>query len=222
MAIKSKPTISTWSYSRWKCWDQCPLKARFKFINKLVEPSSPALERGTQIHQMAQDFIEGKLKKLPAELKDFAKMIRKLKKIGATCELEWGFTKTWDPCAWMANDVWSRIKTDVIFTDSPGSRTVIDWKTGKIYDDNEEQMELYALATFLREPDCDRVITVLAYLDQNEAKERVFFRAGMDELRHEWERRVRPMLRDTIFPARPSHKCRWCHFRAANGGPCTF
>ena len=52
-----KPTTiqGPWSYSRLTTWEQCPLKAKLKYIDGLKEPGSPAMDRGTAIHKDAEE-----------------------------------------------------------------------------------------------------------------------------------------------------------------------
>ncbi len=51
--------ITSWSFSRWNVYDQCPAKAKYQFIDKLPQPPSKNLERGTLIHKQAECFIKG-------------------------------------------------------------------------------------------------------------------------------------------------------------------
>jgi len=222
MAFKELPTIKTWSYSGYKCYCQCPLKAKFKRVDKLMEPGSPAMDRGTAIHQLAQDFVEGNLKSVPDELKLFSAAFKMLRKQEAECELEWGFNASWEPCAYMGKDIWLRVKTDVIYGDPNGALTIIDHKTGRIYDDHKEQLQLYALAGFLRNPNARQITAQDWYLDQDAMTEEVFLAEQMPALKATWDRNIYPMLHDTIFPAKPGPLCKYCHFRRSNGGPCSF
>ena len=204
MPIKEQPTIKTWSYSGWKCYQQCPLKARFKRIDKLLEPGSPAMDRGTRIHQLAQDFVEGKCKAIPEELKLFAAPFKMLRKHEAECELEWGFTVAWQPCDYMGKDIWLRVKTDAIFGDPKDTLVIVDHKTGRIYDDHREQLQLYALAGFIRNPEAKKIVAQDWYLDQDAVTEEVFEVSQKEELRKTWERNIYFMLHDTIFADRKS------------------
>ena len=65
--IEALPHITQWSYSTWQTYNQCPRKAFYKKVRKLQEPGSPQMERGTQVHQLAQDYVEGKADSLPEQ-----------------------------------------------------------------------------------------------------------------------------------------------------------
>lgn len=236
--IPIKP-LTSWSFSRYDVYQQCPLKAKLKFIDKLKEPQNDAMARGDQVHKLAEDFIKGKLTKLPAELAKFKKLFAQLKKDYKTLsqsmvvEDTWAFTKDWDETAW--NDwtgCWVRIKLDCASydPDDPEWETLIirDWKTGKFRpEQNEkylEQCDLYALAALLLHPHVKTVKPQLIYLDVGEIYEaaQVYTQADVPELKARWAKRVKPMLSDTVFAPRPNQYCPWCTFRAEAGGPCKF
>ena len=233
--MPSKPTtITSWSFSRYSVYKLCPAKAKYLYIEKLKEPPSPAIERGAQIHDLAEKYIKSQLRALPPELKKFEddfKALRKQykKKIhGMVVEDQWAFTKDWTETAW--NDwikCWVRIKIDCAEHVDEETLRVRDWKTGKFreqqQEDYAEQLELYALAALLLHPHINRVMTELVYLDEGT----VFAisdkrREDLPALKKLWEKRVTAMLKDQRFAPRPNDKCRWCHFSKAKGGPCKF
>ena len=46
--------ITTWSYSRWTTYEDCPARARYKFLDRLPDPSGPGEDRGTALHKAAE------------------------------------------------------------------------------------------------------------------------------------------------------------------------
>jgi hypothetical protein len=219
------PTITTWSYSAYKEYCQCPFKSKLKRIDKLKEPGSPAMDRGTAIHQIAQDYVEGKRQTLHEgenNIGIFQKQFQMLKDMKAVCELEWGFTRTWKATGFFSKDVWLRVKTDATFKSAPKALTIVDHKTGRIYEDHRDQLNLYAVGGFILNPEVDTITAQDWYLDQDAVTEETFHRKDFLALLKGWEDRVMPMMRDTLFPKRPGPLCRFCHFRKNNGGPCNF
>lgn len=238
--------ITSWSFSRYSDYKTCPLKARLKHLDKITEPPNPAMERGSQIHNLAEDFIKGKLKKLPAELNSFKDEFNKLKKIfkkvseSMVVEDNWAFTKDWDQTMW--NDwthCWVRIKLDCAHHENDDTLVVTDWKTGKIRSESTEeyveQLELYALAALLLHDHINVVKPRLAYVDHGvlypepgtKDEERLTFtRDDIAKLKKLWATRTKAMVNDTRFAPRPNNNCRWCFYRkdnAANGGgQCKF
>jgi len=239
--MKTK-TITSWSYSRYSDYKQCPFKAKLKHVDKLKEPPNEAMARGAQIHNLAEDYLKGKIKTLPKELKAFADEFKKLRKQykksinGMVVEDNWAFTKTWDETQWNNwTHCWVRIKLDCAHHEDDITLIITDWKTGKYREDQNddylEQLELYALAAFLLHDHIEIVKPRLVYLDVNTIYPPPevtieFTRKDIPALKKKWEKRVKPMLTDTIFAPKPNRFCNWCHFRKANaangGGQCKF
>lgn len=238
-----KPTmkqLTSWSFSRYSVYKECPLKAKLKFIDKLPEPGNAAMERGNLIHKEAESYIKGELRNLPNTLAKFKDLFRQLKahyKKLTTMVVEdtWAFTATWTQTQW--ND-WAgcavRIKTDCAWITKRKDglvMEVVDWKTGKFRaEKNEEyleQLELYALAALILNHDLDAVEPRLVYLDLEvvfppEDEPIRYTHADVPRLKQLWAARVKPMLTDTKFQARPNNNCRFCHYRKSNGGPCKY
>ena len=237
--------IKSWSFSRYNTYQLCPLKARLAYIDKIPELPNDAMARGAAIHKQAEDYINGKLDELPAELSRFRKIFRQLKrrhrKSSATVMVEdtWAFKSDWTETTW--NDwvgCWLRVKLDCAVESDSGVLTVYDWKTGRFRPEkNEEyceQLELYALGAILMFNHVKTVVPTLVYLDEGKIfpdREHnsdllVYTRDDIDGLKTKWEKRVKPMLSDKYFPPRPNNLCRWCHYRKDNakngGGQCQF
>ena len=218
--------IKTWSYSRYGTYTQCPLKAKLKFIDKLSEPGSDAMDRGTAIHLLAETFVTapGRVPKLAAELAFFGDEFRLARRTPHFVEQEWGFTREWKPCTWDDPDVWLKAKADLGFEpykDHPDLLRLVDHKTGKRRDEHSNQLSLYALCAFLLFDKINVVETEVWYLDQGKpVLKSLYNRSEVPMLKALWEQNVKSMFNDTFFAPRPSYLCRWCHFRKDNGGPC--
>lgn len=222
--------FTSWSFSRLGDYEACPAKARYKHLDKLPEPKSPALERGGRIHQLAEAYLTRQLKSLPPELQAFAGEFKALRARGdLLVEESWAFTKAWEPCRWDDWDrCWLRAKADCCYF-LKEQLVIIDWKTGKFRPEQAQdylrQLELYALLGLLRYPKVQRVVPHLVYLDQGllyPEQDLVYERAAVEALKAEWERRVQPLFADVKFEPRPGWACRWCAFSQAKGGPCQF
>ena len=212
-----------WSFSSWDQHCQCPFKFKCRRILHLPDPPGPAAERGTTLHQVAQDFIEGKREYLSPEFKNFISFYADLRDRHALCELEWGFLRDWTPCAYDHPQVWLKEKTDAIYSPAPGKLVIVDHKSGKIYEDKHElQTELYAVGGFILHPNAGEIKTTLVYIDKNKKQSRTYLRASLQGLISKWEARVKPLYADDIFPARANEYCGWCPYRKDVGGPCRF
>jgi CRISPR/Cas system-associated exonuclease Cas4 (RecB family) len=231
--------ITAWSFSRFGDYSQCPAKAKYKHIDRLKEPKNEAMDRGIMVHLLAERFIKGEIPaKVPPELKLFEAKFKHLremhKKISQSMivEQQWAMTSDWQETSWQD---WAncavRIKLDCAFHEDDETLVIVDFKTGKFREDkNEEylaQLELYALAALLFHDHIQVAKPELWYLDQGviypSAKDQITYtRADIPRLKKVWEKRVAPMLSDTVFAPRPNNLCRFCHFRKDNSGPCAF
>jgi hypothetical protein len=232
MPTRAIERITSWSFSRYETYKECPLKAKLKFIDRKKEPGSVALDRGNLVHKLAEDYTLGKIKKLPEELKLFKGEFAMLKKTKAAVETTLAFRSDWTPTTYDDwKGCWVRIKTDAMYVQKDVV-TVIDHKTGQPRDISSEQMELYGLGALLAVPQAKVARADLYYLDKGIIKganaedakpgEWEYKRADVPLLKKAWEVRVKPMLTDTRFAARPGNYCKWCHFRKSNGGPCKW
>ena len=218
--------INAWSYSRWSTYDECPQRARFVYIDKLPEPGSQAMERGSQIHKTLERYVQDSnaMCEIPHEFGRLRGMARVYKVRGAKPEVQVAFNRAWQRVDWFSPDVYVRGIFDLVVVDN-GQAVVIDYKTGKYRDSHEEQGELFALLAFLAYPATSSVRVEFWYVDAKPDErcrtERVYKRVDwLDRLKEKWQRRGDEMTTAEDFPARPGQACRWCHFRAANGGQC--
>lgn len=232
-AAKGKK-ITSWSFSRYNDYRSCPRKAFFKHVCKLKEPGSAAMDRGTAIHKMAEDWIKGVSKKMPPELALFKDDLNKLKAaykkrtLPITVEDNWAFTADWTQTQW--NDwigCWVRIKIDAAHYADADTVVVTDFKTGKFRDDKNdeyvEQLEIYILSALLMYPGA-KVRARLLYLDTGDVFEldRYYTATDIEPLKKLWAKRTKPMLSDTTFAPKPGNGCTWCHFSKGKSGPCKF
>ena len=238
----TKPTnVTSWSYSRYSAYRQCPFKLKMTAIERVKEPGSPAMERGNEIHKLAEAFIKGGGRKLPDELGYFPNFFRSaraaFKKGLVSVEETWAFRRDWTMTTWDDwTGCWLRVKVDVAWINGT-TVSVVDHKTGKYspqwnLDDYVEQLDLYALAALIRYasvgPDL-RVVPRLHYLDHEvvhpePGQEKIYAPGDLPALKAAWEARVRPMMADTTFAPKANRFCGSCFFRKDNrvngGGQC--
>jgi putative RecB family exonuclease len=217
--------ITAWSYSRYADYKQCPLRFKLKYIDKLQEPGSPAMQRGGDIHKEGEDWLKAKRKRrLPVSYQHFADEMAQLRELDPLVEQQWGFTRDWAPTGWFGKDTWLRIICDVAVVYEDGDADVIDFKTGRKYDTNEEQVELFSTGIFNKFPDVNKVTTRLWYLDLPDDNEviREYTRPEVKLIMKDWEKKIIPMFKDKRFAPTPNNKCRWCAFSKDKGGPCPY
>jgi hypothetical protein len=222
MPTKAAQQFTAWSYSRYNDYKKCPLAAKLKHLDRIQSPAGPALARGSQIHKDAEDFANKKIKTLPDSLKLFKGEFKAIQKFSLEVESQWAMNAKWAKTGWFDPDAWCRIVVDAAHAVDKQRFKVIDYKTGKVYEENKEQLSLYALGAFARSPTAEVVEAELWYLDRGELISQTFERKDQKKLQTYWIKETKPMLNDTIFAPRPGDHCRYCMHSEAKGGICKF
>lgn len=174
------------------------------------------------MHAAMEDYIKGHSKELPAELsyyQQFLDGIIQHSDCELVPELKIAVTKDWKP-ADFDGEYWWRGILD-LFLKHPEVVIVYDWKTGKVYDDHQDQREIYSLGIFAHH-DVAEVRAVHVYLDQRINRETIYHRDMVEELREKWVKRVDRMVSDQDLIPSPGFYCRFCPYSRAKGGPCQF
>ena len=227
--------ITSWSFSRYNLYKACPAAANFKFNLGLKEPGNAAMQRGTDIHKLAEDFAKGDIKKLPPELSLFKEEFADLKKQKVKyIEDSWTFKADWSLTTWNDwNGAWLRVKMDAAYLNIDHNvLVVIDHKTGKFRESKnaeyEEQLQLYGLSGLKKFPTIEAVAPRLWYLDEGvihpdlEKEEIIYTRQDEVYLEKLWLGKIKKMMSDTTFKPTPGSACTYCHYRKSNSGPCKF
>ena len=215
--------ITSWSYSGLKVFEQCPFRSYIARVKKIREESGPAAERGTAIHQQAEDYVNGTLGEFPDTLNKFKSQFEELRNgfIKAQVELEgeWGYDVEWKAVGW--NE-----KIDALVHQDETSARVIDYKTGKKWGNeiaHSQQALLYAIATFFRFPELQFVQTEIWYLDKGETTTKQFTREQAMQFTPNWHKRAIRMTTATNFQPTPSKEaCRWCQYGQGDAPLCEW
>lgn len=222
-AIALHPRQRAWAFSTVKTHQQCPALIKYRKIDRLPEPKAPAMQRGIDMHAAIEAAIRQKTALPPTHpYAHWNEVLGGVVSKHVAPEVKLAFNADWMPVEWMAPDVWLRVAFDAV-TREPGVTDVWEWKTGKQYEEHEVQGRLYALAALLVVPQ-DRVNVRIRYLDHYPLRTDIlgFSYADIPRLKDEFIKFSYDFLNDEIYPARAGPKCRYCHFRKSNGGPCTF
>lgn len=229
-------TINAWSYSRLTTFEQCKLRAKLAYIDRIPEPERPlppgktehANDRGTRIHTAAEMFVRGETD-LAHELRHFGEeflRLRELYKEGrVSLEGEWAVDRDWEPVAWRSKDAWARIKLDAFVRISETHAVVIDYKTGKKFGNevkHAEQGHLYQLAAFLRYPELCTIDVEFWYTDQNDLTHMRYTHAQGLRFYQNFDNRGKAITTAIEFPPNPNiFSCRWCPYGPRGTGHCT-
>lgn len=154
--------FTTWSPSRLADYEQCPLMAKLKHLDKLCpvcfkgrlsggydEPArcdscggvitkSPVLERGTAIDKAMEKYLKSESNDLPkdvasARAREVAHVVRNAVAASkARIQLSINLDRDWRPTTPFSGSVWLRAKLDVLMLHPDNRAQVIDWKTGGV------------------------------------------------------------------------------------------
>lgn len=220
--------IRAWSYSALKVFEECPYRSYIAKVKYIPEPAGPAAERGSVIHQEAEDFVAAKLESLPMSLIKFQSQFEKLRELFAEAKVElegeWGFDLDWNPVAWVGPTTWARIKLDALVHEDETSARVIDYKTGKKFGNeipHSQQGLLYAIGAFQRYPHLQYAQTEFWYLDKGETTIKSYTRNQAMQFLPSWHKRGIIMTTATDFEPKPSkYNCRWCSYKNGDEPAC--
>lgn len=218
---KRKQQPFTWSYSKYSKFKQCAFSYDCKYNKKLPEPKGPGMQRGIDIHELGENYLLGKLKKVPGEYNKVAKEMRKFKKLDAIPEMSIGLTRDFEETEFFASDVWFRGKLDVTVYKSNDVINITDLKTGKIREgEYDDQLEIYGLVAHSIY-DVEVINTNLLFIDQGQTVDgKPFHISQYENVKKKWIKKINAMEKTKTFRPNPSWLCRYCHYRKDNGGPC--
>ena len=202
------------SYSSMSTFDTCPRQFQHLYVLKDVKnEGSAATVWGSKCHKQIEDYIkEGKEITEPVA-QNAIPYLNAINPSSSVVEWKWGLTKDFEPCDFLSPDVAYRGVVDYLAFLEAVRAFVTDWKTGKIKDDFE-QMDLFALATFIHFQDVQKLRGMYVWLKHNTHTKKDYTRADVDGLKEQVQEKAQPILlriEHGEFPVKPSGLCRgWC------------
>ena len=215
-AAPAGPKKFTWSYSRLKNFENCPLKHFKVDIEKsIVEPESPQLKDGNDAHKALADATLGR-HPLPEKWAKYQSWVDKASVPipGMTLEVEnqLAINEHLQPVGWFHSDVWFRGVVDVM-KKVGNAALVLDWKTGKPIEDSV-QLALFAQLVFAHHHSIEKVRTEFVWLADGYTTRDDFTRQDMVELWDALNPRVAQMVeahKTGEYPPKPGGLCkRYC------------
>lgn len=228
-ATKLVRKFTSWSFSRWSEYEECPFKAMQKHILKNAPPFREVLDRGNDAHLSTYDYLQAKRRTIPQMVASFTNELKLLRREKPIIESEWSFDINWKGLpkdAWFdtTGGTWLRVKLDLHYM-RPKSDVlqIIDIKTGKCYEEKaKSQLETYGIAGLLMYPAAKVVEAAMWYTDLAKTLPVRFERKNLAAMQARWKDNTKAMFRDRRFPPRPGRHCTWCHLSKEKGGPCIF
>jgi hypothetical protein len=229
--------IKAWSFSRLVVFEQCKMRAKLAFIDKIPEPERPlpkgktehANDRGTRIHDAAELFVKSPTGiELIPELSKFEAEFRKLRELytqgRVSLEGEWAVDKNWEPCSYYSETTWGRIKLDAMALMTEDHAAVIDYKSGKRFGNeikHGEQGQLYAIGTFLRFPEIQKITVEFWYIDVDEMSTTTYTRKQAMKMLDTFDKRCNRVTDCEEFPPNPNiYSCKYCPYGPSGTGHC--
>lgn len=211
-----------WGFSKLDVFRSCKAKFKYQFMEKLPQGSSPAMERGSKMHEVIESYLNGWITTLAPEVENWKEQLDELKTKNFRTEQALGFDNKWEQLEnWFQPTVWLRVKMDAYYI-TDDKITVIDFKSGKFRKPSTEQVELYALAGFAMHPQMKESIAEMWYLDTGDVFRKVYTADQVPALQLKYEAYVKPMYSETQWAPAPSMECRWCPYSKTKGGKCKY
>lgn len=207
------------SYSSISTYEECPAKYSYSYIQGLPWPSSPAMERGTLLHQMAEDFINKKVENVPFDLKKISRELRQYRDGGGIAEAVWLVDSNWRP---VRDQSLAKLKAIVDVHRRDGDVLRLgDHKSGREYASHRSQLELYSVMGLAVYNECKRAESEALYIDGGfSGSHGSIIRDMLPKLQDKWSTKVFRIENDSDFIANPGGACKWCPYRKSIGGPC--
>ena len=180
------------------------------------------MARGTRLHSMCEDFVTGKIQSVPHEIQKIGPLLLSLQVAGAKAEEVWMLDRDWMPTD-DQDKAWVKAIIDVHHV-ADGILHVKDYKSGQMYPDHLNQLELYGLIGLAKYPDVKRVDTSAVYIDVGyENNESTILPSMSIKLIDKWHTDAERMMVDEVYEPVPSpQNCRWCPYAKFKGGPCEY
>jgi RecB family exonuclease len=216
-----------WSYSRLKSFEECPLQCYWKNYapkgERLKFEQNQYTRRGSQLHKQleiaVQKFVPSRELRWdgldPAVVSTLSLLHPLINKADAIHpELQLAFSSAWTPSDWYATngDTWLRVIMDLVLI--YGDKAFIpDYKTGKVREDNVDQLEVTALAAFKYFPRLNHITTAFLWMDHKKKTIRKYTRDMVESLDHKYRERaglIDIVAKSGDWQAKPNFGCRWC------------
>lgn len=209
------------SYSSISLYNKCPRQWEWRYAHGQYGPPNPAADRGTEIHALLEEFFRGA--PYPSAVKalvPWQRFMEGLLKYEPKPEAEWAVDEDWESCDYSNPGALMRGKVDLVYTDDVGTRHILDWKTGRVYDDHKKQgMAYVALDPEIR----SKWRTQFVYIDLPvQTAQWNYTIDDRVDIKERLDNTIAAISADTVYEPTPSPgACRFCELSYKKGGNCT-
>jgi CRISPR/Cas system-associated exonuclease Cas4 (RecB family) len=198
-----------WSYSFLSSFLNCPHAAWHRYVLKDVPyVETPQMKLGNEVHTAIENRLKGK--PFPPEYVRYEFLMLPLEKYPKIeAEMKLGVTAKGEPCSFFAPDVWGRGKIDVPIV-VKDSAVILDWKTGKVWEDPFE-LQVQAVLLKAHRPTLQRIVGSYVWLSES----RVGITYTLDPQEtwsriHEIMAEVATCEINEKWEKKPGKLCAWC------------
>jgi hypothetical protein len=234
--------VNSWSLTSVSTYEQCQLKAKYRYHDRLEEKRSEKASRGVALHKDVENFLTGQTELLAPPLDYYQSWLQGIKQYEIYPEKVITLDRLWRPVPGNGPERYLKSILDLLLIrraekeedpdyvgpapGEPKELNIYDWKTGGIYPEHDDQKSLYSVAAFSEFPSVFSVRAIHVYFDLRKIREKTFHRDEMHQLRTAWDDRAGKFLKAIEDPEgmipNPGFHCRFCPFSATKGGPCRF
>lgn len=215
------------SHSRLSDFNQCPLKFKLKYIEKLPmfkedSSTSPHLVRGTNVHAALEKYT---LQRLSGETTTVSSLmeVENTKPFvdrlfdnydQVIPESQIAINNKWERVEWFAKDAYYRVIMDVIAL-RPSDAVIGDYKTGKMrdYDGGPKgfgQLHLSGAVALNLWPKIPTVTAVYIYVDHKKTLPKTFNQEDKERLVNHFNSEYDKVNSEKEFKPKVNEFCKWC------------
>lgn len=208
------------SYSAISKYKECPAAYNYRYVLKLPEPSSAAMDRGTRLHKLCEDYVTSPSAEVapPYDVRRIAMKLYHLKTKKAKPEAVWYVNRDWQACD--EGDAWIKGVIDVHYVEKE-VLFLHDYKSGREYPSHADQLELYTALGLCRYEAARRAVSSPLYIDNGvEGRQRSVIREMLPAITRKWGLVIAGMEGDAALLPTPGGHCKRCAFGVSKGGPC--
>ena len=191
-------------------FETCPRQFQHLYVLKDVKnEGSAATIWGTKCHKQIEDYIKVGTEITEPVAQNALPYLNSIKAQDAKVEWKWGLTKDFEPCDFFSPNVAYHDTVNYLARLEGGRAFVVEWETEDAEDDFE-QMDLFALATFIHHPDVQKIRGMYVWLKPNTHTKKDYTRADIEALKEQVRKKAQPILlriERGDFPAKPNGLC---------------
>lgn len=184
-----------WSWSRLNDFEKCPRMCYWKHVApkalRCPMPQSETLIRGREVHAHLERSVQGQ--PLPAALAHVKPIVDAIHhdmnkgwEVKTECQL--ALREDLAVVGWFAKDVWCRVIYDVLMHQG-NKMKMLDWKTGKVREEETGQLRLFAMTGFAISPYTEQIDTDYIWVDHKQATHKTYYREQFEDILQEFRER---------------------------------